>query len=51
MTQSCPQEGVRGNRRVPPEKRADAQHRRQRAGGSRGEPVFPRAPEPEAREA
>ena len=50
MTQSCPQEGVRGNRRVPPEKRADAQHRPARRGFA-GEPVFPRAPEPEAREA
>jgi hypothetical protein len=51
MTKSCRQEGVRGNRTVPPEERADAQHRRQRAGGSRGKPGFPRATEPKAREA
>ena len=51
MTLSCRQEGVRGNRTVPPEGRADAQHRRQRAGGTRGKPGFPRATEPTAREA
>jgi hypothetical protein len=51
MTKSRGQEGVRGNRRVPPKKRADAEHRRQRAGGSRGKPGFPRATEPQAREA
>jgi len=51
MTQSCGQEGARGNRRVPPKGRADAEHRRQRAGGSRGKPGFPRATEPKAREA
>jgi len=50
MTQSCGQEGVRGNRTVPPVGRAGAQHRRQRAGGSRGKPGFPRATEPKARE-
>jgi hypothetical protein len=51
MTQSCRQEGVRGNRRVPSPGRADAEHRRQRAGGSRGKPGFPRATEPQARQA
>ena len=44
------QEGARGNRRVPPKERADAQHRRQRAGGSWGKPGFPHATEPQARE-
>ena len=33
-----------------PLERADAQHRRYRAGGSRGKPGFPRATEPKARE-
>jgi len=51
MTQSGGQEGVRGNNRpVPPKERADAEHRRRRAGGSRGKPGFPRATEPTARE-
>jgi hypothetical protein len=51
MTQSGRQEGVRGNRRVPPTGRADAQHRRQREGGPRGKQGFPRATEPKVREA
>jgi hypothetical protein len=51
MTQSCRQEGERGNRRVPPKGGADAQHRRQRAGGSLGKPGFTHATEPKAREA
>jgi hypothetical protein len=51
MTKSGRQEGARGNRRVPPKERADAQRRRQRAGGSWGEPGFPHATEPQAREA
>ena len=51
MTQSCGHEGDRGNQMVPPEVRADAEQRRQRAGGSRGKPGFPRATEPKAREA
>ncbi len=42
MTQSCGQEGARGNRRVPP---------KGRAGGSWGKPGFPHATEPQAREA
>jgi len=50
MTQSGGQEGARGNRQVPPKGRADAQHRRQREGGSRGKQGFPRATEPKARE-
>jgi len=45
------QEGFRGNRMVPPKGRADAEQRRQRAGGSRGKPRFPRETEPLAREA
>jgi hypothetical protein len=51
MTQTCRQEGARGNRRVPPKERADAEHRQQRAGDSRGKPGFPRATELKAREA
>ena len=51
MTQSCRPEGVGGNRRVPPKERADAKQRRQREGGSRGKQGFPRATEPQAREA
>ena len=42
MTASgCDQEGARGNRRVPPKGRADAQHRRQLAGAA-GKPGSPR---------
>jgi hypothetical protein len=51
MTQSCRQEGVWGNRRVPPRERADAQHRRQREGDPRGKQGLPPATEPKAREA
>jgi hypothetical protein len=55
MTQSCRQEGEWGNRRIPPEKRADAQHRRQRPAtkqsGLVGETGFLQAIEPQAREA
>ena len=51
MTKSCRQEGGSGEPEGSPEERADAQHRRQRAGGSRGKPGFPRATEPKAREA
>ncbi len=50
MTKSWRQEGVRGNQRVPPLWRADAQHRRQREGGPRGKQGFPRATEPKAKE-
>ena len=51
MTKSGGQEGVRGNQLVPPLERGDAEHRRQRAGGSWGKPGFPHATEPLAREA
>jgi len=51
MTRSCRQEGVRGNRTVPPMGRATAQQRRQREGGLRGKQGFLRASEPKAREA
>ena len=51
MTQSGRQEGARGNQLVSPKERAGAQHRRRRAGGTRGKPGFPRATEPKAREA
>ena len=50
VTQSCRQEGVRGNRRVPPIERAAAEQQPQRAGGSRRKPGFPRATEPKAKE-
>jgi hypothetical protein len=48
MTQSSRIEGAWGNLLVPPMTRADAQHRRQRAGGSWGKPGFPHAPKPKA---
>jgi hypothetical protein len=51
MTESRCEEGARANRSVPPKERAGAQHRRRRAGGERGKPGFPRATEPQAREA
>jgi hypothetical protein len=48
MTQSCRIEGARGYLLVPPMKRADAEQRRQRGGGSCWKPGFPHAPEPKA---
>jgi hypothetical protein len=48
MTQSGRDEGVRGNREVPPKRRDDVQHRRQREGGPRGKRGFLREPEPTA---
>ena len=48
MTKSWRLEGVRRNLVVPPQGRADAQHRRQRAGGPWGKRGFPHGPEPKA---
>lgn len=51
MTESCCDEGVRGNQLVFPKERAGAEQRRHREGGTWGKQGFSRATEPQAREA
>ena len=50
MTQSRRQEGVGGNRRVPPKELAGAQQPRQRVESLWGKQGFPHTTEPQARE-